>query len=466
MLSCPNCGGNLKFDIPSQQLSCDHCRTLFNPYDFDSKTEDAGETTSFDGQFEVTVFTCPQCGGEILSTDNAASGFCSFCGASTILYSRISQEQRPDYIIPFKLTKEQCKQKYAERMKHAPFAPKALKDPAAIDSFRGIYMPYWAFYISQRGPVSLNGKKSHRSGDYIITDHYALSGKLDAYYKGISYDASSSFSDNISEAIAPYDLKGMKAFTPGYLSGFYADTADVDATIYEPDAQSAAVSETNEQLQHMSVFAPYTMDTLTPAQLNTKTEAVDRAMLPVWFMSYRKNNRVAYATVNGQTGKVVADIPIDPLRYVIGSLLLAIPLFALLAFFSVLLPQTLVGISLVLSFLAAGIHITECLKIQKKDSGAEDRGKAFARHQNQAPTLVIPPTEKASPAGWILSLCAAAISILVLIADPVWDIFYYACALCSLGAILIAFISIIRAYNLLSTRRLPQFDKKGGDDRA
>ena len=56
-----------------------------------------------------------------------------------------------------------------------------------------------------------------------------MKGHVDAYYKGLSFDASSSFSDNISEQLAPYDVKGMKAFTPAYLSGFYADTADVDA---------------------------------------------------------------------------------------------------------------------------------------------------------------------------------------------------------------------------------------------
>lgn len=150
MLSCPNCGGNLKFDIPSQQLSCEHCHTLFDPYDFDGKTSDAEESKTFDGDYEVTIFTCPQCGGEILSTDNAAAGFCSFCGASTILYSRISHEKRPNYIIPFQKTKEQCKEAYARRMKHSIFAPKELRDPSYIDSFRGIYMPYWAFYISRK----------------------------------------------------------------------------------------------------------------------------------------------------------------------------------------------------------------------------------------------------------------------------------------------------------------------------
>ncbi|MFQ7336987.1 MAG: hypothetical protein ACLROW_10440 [Roseburia faecis] len=159
MLSCPNCGGNLKFDIPSQQLSCEHCHTLFDPYDFDGKTSDAEESKTFDGDYEVTIFTCPQCGGEILSTDNAAAGFCSFCGASTILYSRISHEKRPNYIIPFQKTKEQCKEAYARRMKHSIFAPKELRDPSYIDSFRGIYMPYWAFYISQKGSLSLNGKR-------------------------------------------------------------------------------------------------------------------------------------------------------------------------------------------------------------------------------------------------------------------------------------------------------------------
>ena len=57
MLSCPNCGGNLKFDIPSQQLSCEHCHTLFDPYDFDGKTSDAEESKTFDGDYEVTIFT-------------------------------------------------------------------------------------------------------------------------------------------------------------------------------------------------------------------------------------------------------------------------------------------------------------------------------------------------------------------------------------------------------------------------
>lgn len=78
------------------------------------------------------------------------------------LHDSLQQNQSrksTNYIIPFQKTKEQCKEAYARRMKHSIFAPKELRDPSYIDSFRGIYMPYWAFYISQKGSLSLDGKR-------------------------------------------------------------------------------------------------------------------------------------------------------------------------------------------------------------------------------------------------------------------------------------------------------------------
>ena len=46
MISCPSCGGNVKFDIPSQKLTCDSCRQSYDPYAFDHKTSDAEENTT------------------------------------------------------------------------------------------------------------------------------------------------------------------------------------------------------------------------------------------------------------------------------------------------------------------------------------------------------------------------------------------------------------------------------------
>lgn len=437
MIVCPNCGGNLKFDIASQQLGCEHCHTQMDPYAFDDKTKDALEQEEYD----VTIFTCPQCGGEILSTDTSAAEFCTFCGASTILYSRISKEKRPDYIIPFKKTKEDCKQSYRHMMKRAIFAPDALKNPKYIDGFRGIYMPYWAFYLSQTGDFKLTGSRVHRRGDYILTDYYDLKGEIDAYYKGLSYDASSSFDDNISEKLAPFDVKGMKAFTPGFLSGFYADTADVSPDTYWNEAEHIAYNNSIQKIYNSfpgMTIAP----TITPSMLNTKTEKIDRAMFPVWFMSYRNGDRVAYTTINGQTGHIVADLPVDSKKYLFGSLVLAIPIFLLLNLFFTIMPSTLLTITAVLSAISTVIYFLEMAKIKSK--------------------------EKVSlkPVGLAGALLSIGIWILLMVLKPASDIFYYGGSIIALIGIFLTIKDIISYYNIMATRRLPQFDRTGGDDRA
>ncbi len=282
-------------------------------------------------------------------------------------------------------------------MKHSIFAPKELRDPSYIDSFRGIYMPYWAFYISQKGSLSLNGKKTSRRGDYIITDHYALTGDLDAYYKGLSYDASSSFDDNISEELAPYNLKGMKAFTPAYLSGFYADTSDVDAKKYIRAMPNTLHLRKQPGVLLLTGHLPVLP--WIPSVLNSSIQKQKPSTVPCFrygFYPTAKKDRVAYATVNGQTGLVVADIPIDPKRYLLGSLLLAIPIFALLAWSAFLQPSSLVMTTLLLSLLSIGVYCYECVSIHQKDTGANDRGKMFIQSK-KASAADKPKTPEAQP---------------------------------------------------------------------
>lgn len=537
MFQCPGCGGNLIFDIPSQQLGCEYCGTKYDPYAFENKQSDAIEGKGFEEDYEVTIFTCPQCGGEILSTDNAAAGFCSFCGASTILYSRISKEHRPNYIIPFKKTKEDCKQAYANLMKKAIFAPNEFKNPKNIDSFRGIYMPYWAFYVTQKGPLRLHGTKSHRRGDYIITDHYSMEGNLDAYCKGISYDASSSFSDNISECLAPFDVKGMKAFTPAFLSGFYADTADVAPDTYQPQAEQMAFDEAMNQIIKIPAFAGYTIDTAhngnyRPSLLNTRTEKVDQSMFPVWFMSYRNGDRVAYATVNGQTGKVVSDLPVDIKKYLLGSLALAVPIFIILNIFLTIVPSTLMLVCAIIALICALISTIEIKAIVKKESDSDDRGVLSIKDPQrlaQMNSQIVSKAKKKNSGGkaafsvvlivyafsimgiafisilsefmtssllWIVllivgiviavigiknidkvpkkrgllglicALCAVGLGAVIKLFNPASDLIYYGVSMISLVGVFFTLKEVIDEHNILSTRKLPQFNKEGGDDRA
>lgn len=70
MYQCPNCGGRLIFDISSQSMLCEHCNTHYNPYNLGE-----GNSAEESKEYDVTVFKCPQCGGEIMSTDNTIADF-------------------------------------------------------------------------------------------------------------------------------------------------------------------------------------------------------------------------------------------------------------------------------------------------------------------------------------------------------------------------------------------------------
>lgn len=482
MYECPNCGGNLKFDIPSQLLKCDYCETIKDPYEV-TKEQDAEENDVFD----VTIFTCPQCGGEIMSTDTSAAEFCSFCGASTILSSRISKENRPAQIIPFKQTKEACKKAYIARMKRALFAPDDLKDEKHIDSFRGIYMPYWSYDISQEGPVHLKGEKSYSRGDYTYTDHYDLSGQIDANYNNLSYDASASFADNISEQIAPFNVRDKKEFTPSFLSGFYADTSDVDSDLYKNDAIAIANNTSYDNIRKVPAFADLKLSCAKNSFAMTTTfhtycDPPYRVMYPVWFMSYRKNDRVAYATVNGQTGKVAVDTPVDPKKYMISSLLLALPIFLLLNLFFTIKPKTVLAFAGFLAVFSFFIYIAEIAAIFRRDGHHDDRGyryrqsikedgsKSTKKADDSIPLkdlFSFSRTDKSYRMGGAFSaVLAAAIAVLIWLLNPISDLWYYAGTILSFLGILVTVMDIIRKYNVLATRRLPQFDRTGGDDRA
>lgn len=546
MYACPNCNGGLKYDITSQMLGCEYCNAQYDPYEMDGP-----QTAVENDSLEVTIFTCSQCGGELYTTDTTVAGFCSFCGSTTVLNSRIEKTLRPDYIIPFQKTKEDCKNAYAKMMRFAIFAPKELKNKDCIDSFRGIYMPYWLYDVKYADRVTVQGVQDRMVDEYRVESFYRLEGDLNANYKGISFDGSSSFSDNISEKIAPFDVKNMKEFTPAYLSGFYGDTADVASEVYEKDAVKTAKAMAADYIKKHDKFKDYEIKNAEELdrELGKSTQDIHRAMLPVWFMSYRNNDRVAYATVNGQTGKVVVDLPVDIKKYLVGTLLLAIPIFILMNMFFTVIPSLLLVLVSLFSAGIAALHAMEMKEIWERDNYQDDRGmlhnldeeekkeeldaeqkqeelgdgqamqkpKKNKKNKKKIPIgiwiviglliyfIVLPAiiiVVTTLQVEWILCipvvgtlviaiialvksisfmkktelkdkvpanlycLVATVVAFGIVLLKPIYDWVYYTGTIVAMIAVLLTLIDLIQKYNVLSTRKLPQFDYKGGDDNA
>ena len=334
MISCPGCGAGLRFDIETQAMRCDYCGSSYDPYEFDPNKGDAKKSESFD----TYVWTCPSCGGQLETPDKTdAMGFCPYCGGASLLYDQIRKQWPPATVIPFSVTKEQCKKAYLEAAKKHPFVSRRYKDPALLESFRGIYMPYWSYRLRHRGTYSLSAETSEkREGDYMVAQAYQISGEIDMEVDGYAHDASVAFDDRLSEDLAPFKPEGRKPFTPGFLSGFYTVVGDQERDKLDERVMAHAEKET---LKALSAPDSEVGKLLTANKLKLKADQssipteileAEHTLYPVWFMSYRQGDKVTYAAVNGQTGKVSADFPASPLKLLALAAVLAVFAFAIL----------------------------------------------------------------------------------------------------------------------------------------
>ena len=375
MYSCPGCGGNLKYDISLGKLKCSYCDSAFLPTDKRLTQTIAEEGT----MIEAKVFTCPQCGGEMYSTDVDATAFCSYCGASNVLETRLQGVDRPQKIIPFTVTKEDCRRIYKENVRKSLFAPGVFRDPESINRMRPLYVPYRLYDLDINGDASIRGSQSHLESAYRTVSECSLNCHLEESIQNLPFDASSAFDDTIAQQLAPFNMEDSQDFESQYLAGAYANIPDVDTEIYKKKTLRLAAVESLRRVSDDPAFSDYTLlpneDGSGPEEHLPVTGIRETsALFPVWFMSFRRGKRVCYAAVNGQTGKIFCDLPISLPKFFAGSILAAIPMFLLLNLFLTLRPMTGLLTAAVFALITAVLYSRSYSALMRREEHADDAG--------------------------------------------------------------------------------------------
>ncbi|MBR3306190.1 MAG: hypothetical protein IKI75_02900 [Lachnospiraceae bacterium] len=377
MNACPNCGSELRFDIASQSLLCSFCGAKENPETFSAFGASADEHNAAE-EMDAILYSCPQCGGSIYSTEESVNGFCSYCGSNIMLKSRMVKMKYPRYVAPFRIDKKSCKEQYLKHARRAFFAPKELKDPEFLERFRGIYMTYWGYNVHMEGFLSLDGIKEYISLPWHHTEEYKCMGWVNAEYRGMFFDASSTFEDHYSEQIAPFNYRALVKFNPAYLSGFYADLPDLDDTVYDENAVTLGKDNLFASSQLRRSFPGLKFDEDQKERfreaMDARCSAAYTVFFPVWFLSYRNGDNVAYAVVNGQTGKLVCDLPIDRKKFLTVGLLLSVPIFLLLHFLPAIPLRVLLILSEDFSLLSVIMLLFLLMKVHIRRQMLHDKG--------------------------------------------------------------------------------------------
>ena len=568
MIKCPNCSAELYFSPGDNIVKCDYCGSSFNPEELKEPVKYSEEEKTINELKETTEgksYSCSFCGATLLTFDETAITFCSYCGSQAMIESKMMKMNNPDYIIPFSKTKEECVNNYKKKLKKHFFAPSYMKNDIVVSKFRGIFMPYGIYNLSYHDTCSNKGSVySHRSGDYQIYDDYSISSKVDADYDGLSYDLSSRFFDKYSHAI-PFNFKESKEFNPNYLLGFYADVKDVDNKIYNHLVEEITSNDCSYRLRKDKQFKRYgCLNPKVPIKVNDSKIG----MFPVYFLAIRneKKETINYAVVNGQTGKVAFETPIDFKKYILVSFALAIIVFLLINNSLLILPKYVLIFSLVMSIISFFISNHQLNKIfinrhhyndlgynnvinKDKNNNSnineeekreevkpqdiyEMQKKALSKIATIFFTIFLTPiivyisisfsanfsmiieggndTGSSFPVIWIImislmvfivllnkkpwkknntkvnvnlakkkppfkekikkylykQLVAIVISLVVIILNPFEDTYYYGTAILSFLLTILSFYDLVSEHNDLVSSKLPQLEKRGGDENA
>ena len=343
---CTSCGGMLKFSSTKQKLVCTECGAEYDVAEFEAAGGSSSQESYVAKNDEwnvheegLVVYECKNCGGEVVGDQNMASTKCSYCDNPIVISSKFEGSLKPDLVIPFKLNKSAAEQKLTEHINKVKLAPSAFKSGNHIKELKGVYVPFWLFDADVHASANFDATKVEKHSDaqyeYTDTDYYDVYREGNMGFRNVPADGSSKMDDNLMDSIEPYDVEEAVPYSSAYMAGYLADRYDVTAEKCQPRADER-MKHTAEDMLRSKVRDYSSVNTKSFNM--TKTNSSHRyALYPVWILNTVWNGNKYVFAMNGQTGKLVGDVPCSNGKFmgallgafaVIAGILLAIIQFA------------------------------------------------------------------------------------------------------------------------------------------
>ena len=261
----------------------------------------------------LRVYVCSSCGGEIVGDENTAATLCPFCDSTVILKGQFAGALRPDLVIPFKLDKKAAKEALRAHYKGKRLLPRVFKDENHIDEIKGIYVPFWLFDTDTEANVRYRATRTRLWSDskfnYTETSYYAVTRGGCVGFENVPVDGSSKMADDMMESIEPFDINEAVDFGTAYLAGYFADKYDVTAEesikrANERIKKSAEDAMASTVQGYMSVIPEH-------SSVRFSNGRARYALYPVWMLNTTWNGQKYTFAINGQTGKLAGDLPVD-----------------------------------------------------------------------------------------------------------------------------------------------------------
>lgn len=368
---CPNCGGGLTFNAEKQKYRCEYCLSEFTQEELDeiearelekaekrakiqgdpepeqdapvetskTQTEQESDASENEGRKKTVtpiMYICPSCGAQIVTDETTAASFCYYCHNPIVLEEKLRGEFKPDYVVPFQIDKRKAQEIFTQWVGRKKFVPDYFYSPSQIESMTGVYFPYWLYSCQVKGDLQAEGK-TIRTWDmagmrYTETKVYDIQRQGNMNVDSVARNALKKANRKLIDGVLPYRMNEKKDFSMGYLSGFMAENRDME--------KDGFVKEVKEEVRQFALSSlrnqtgNYSSIQMRKNEVDIAGENWATALLPVWTVTYndKARGKIYYFALNGQTGKIWGELPVDNKKLAVLFLSIFIPVCVILLF--------------------------------------------------------------------------------------------------------------------------------------
>ena len=351
---CPKCGATeISLNPTNGTLRCKFCRHEFEPEkamgldtdlsQLEGKVVGSGAQNIIADTKDVLTFKCSSCAAEVvIDTTESTQARCHWCRNTLSVNQQIPNGAVPDMVLPFSVKREDARveiEKFITKRKF--FAHPKFKEEFCSDNVMGVYLPYMVIGLNSSAKFSGRGERLVRrytvgSGKQarvrFDADLYNVEREFDLVIDGLKVISSSdklshnssNQTNNIINAIKPFDNENCVKWDANYLKGYASEKRDTNIedlkSLVKTKATDIARHNANDTLTEYDRGVQWTSESL-----DIKGQQWKAAYLPIWLYSYQQvkgaSKKLHYVAVNARTKKAMGSVPINMPKLLLFSLI-------------------------------------------------------------------------------------------------------------------------------------------------
>ncbi len=271
---------------------------------------------------------CTGCGARSI-TDRQAER-CAFCDSPVVLAADEQEVFVPESLLPFNIDQATARETYQAWLRSLWFAPSDLAAKAKNEGIDGVYLPYWTYdahtttrYSGQRGDhywvteSYTDGEGKTQTRQVRKTRWTWTSGVVHDPFDDVLICASSALPPWLVQRLEPWDLHGLLAYDPAYLSGFVAERYAVDLEEGFERAKSRMEPEIRASIRRDIGGDEQRISRMSTAYDDVRFK---HFLLPLWISSFRYGDEVYRFVVNARTGEPAGERPWSAIKIALAVL--------------------------------------------------------------------------------------------------------------------------------------------------